>query len=103
MSYSQDLRERVVKFVNEGGSRNAAAQRFGVNRQTVSNWMQRLASHKPGPRTARKLDMALLDQHVATYPDALLTERAAHFGMSVNGIWCAMKRLNLSKKNVAVR
>jgi len=30
-SYSMDLRERVIRFVEEGGSRRGAARRFGVS------------------------------------------------------------------------
>jgi hypothetical protein len=47
--------------------------------------------------------MAALAQHVAQYNDMYLAERAAHFGMSINGIWMALKRLDTTrKKNVAV-
>jgi putative transposase len=40
--YSSDLRERVGKAVmQEGMSRRAAAQRFGLGASTVIKWMQR--------------------------------------------------------------
>jgi putative transposase len=40
--YSNDLRERVVVAVTQGGlSRREAAQRFGIGVSTVVNWMQR--------------------------------------------------------------
>jgi len=102
MSYSEDLRQRVIKYVGSGGSKVEAAARYGVGRDTVYRWLKQPKPSKPGPKAPR-IDTHALAEHVANNPDALLTERAAHFGMSVNGIWCAMKRLNLSKKNVAVR
>ena len=50
--YSSDLRERVVKAVMQDGmSRRAAAQRFGIGVSTVITWMQhwRGTGHvKPG-------------------------------------------------------
>jgi hypothetical protein len=36
---------------------------------------------------------------VRDFPDALLRERTAHFGVSVNAIWVAMKTLKITKKN----
>jgi transposase len=39
MTYSTDLRERVIAFVNEGGSKIEASQRFKVTRKTVYNWL----------------------------------------------------------------
>jgi putative transposase len=40
--YSSDLRERVVRaVVDDGLSRRAAAQRFGIGVSTVITWVQR--------------------------------------------------------------
>jgi transposase len=40
--YSQDLRERVVRAVEEEGlSRRAAAVRFGIEASTAINWVRR--------------------------------------------------------------
>jgi transposase len=42
MALSDDLRERVVKAVVEGGmSRNAAAERFGVSVASAVRWVKR--------------------------------------------------------------
>ena len=32
------------------------------------------------------------------YPEALLKERAAHFGVHINAIWTAFKKLKITKK-----
>lgn len=40
-SYSNDLRDRVVAFVEGGGSRRAAARHFGVSASFVVKLMQR--------------------------------------------------------------
>jgi hypothetical protein len=37
------------------------------------------------------LDKAALAAHVRDFPDALLKERAAHFGVHINAIWVALK------------
>jgi transposase len=39
MSYSIDLRERIIKFVEEGHSKTEAAKVFGISRFTILNWL----------------------------------------------------------------
>jgi putative transposase len=104
MTYSLDLRERAISFVKQGGNKAEAARVFGVNRQTLYNWLgaKHLAPKRCGTRR-RKLDKAALAKHVQQYPDALLRERAAHFGVRINSIWVAMCVLNISKKNDTLR
>ncbi|MCA2715663.1 MAG: helix-turn-helix domain-containing protein, partial [Microcystis sp. M176S2] len=41
MAYSMDLRERVVKYVREGGSKAEAARRYEVSEATVYTWLKR--------------------------------------------------------------
>jgi putative transposase len=104
MTYSVDLRKRAISFVNEGGSKADAARIFGINRQTLYNWLESKDLHpkRCGPRR-RKLDKAALAAHVQAHPDALLRERAAHFGVRVNAVWVALRRMQMTKKNDALR
>ena len=45
-AYSQDLRDRVIKAVTEGGeSRHAAARRFGVSPASAIKWVQHYERH----------------------------------------------------------
>ena len=41
MTYSLDLRQRVVSFVEGGGSKSEASRVFGVGRNTVYSWLRR--------------------------------------------------------------
>ncbi|MBX3487373.1 MAG: IS630 transposase-related protein [Candidatus Paracaedibacteraceae bacterium] len=41
MSYSVDLRERVVKFIEEGGSKSSAAILFCIDRSTILGWLKK--------------------------------------------------------------
>jgi transposase len=104
MSYSVDLRERVVSYVRGGGSPTKAAQVFQVGRTTLYRWLG-LGDLRPKPakERRRKLDKAALASHVRDYPDALLRERAAHFGVHINAIWTALKKLKITKKNDEIR
>ena len=101
MRYSNDLRKRALAYISAGGSQSAAAARYGITRRTLYNWLHAADSFayvKPGPRTSRKLDWEALRQRVAASPDLMLKEYAAHFGVSVNGIFYACKRMGLSYK-----
>lgn len=104
MTYSLDLRERAISFVKQGGSKAEAARVFGVNRQTLYNWFgaKDLAPKGCGPRR-RKIDKAALAAHVRAHPDAILRERAAHFGVHTNAIWVALRQMDIRKKNDALR
>lgn len=100
MSYSIDLRVRVVDYVRNGGLRSEASRLFGVDRKSIYNWLQRddLSPKSHGSRH-RKLNKQALADHVRDFPDALLRERAAHFNVSVPSLWAALRKMNIVKKN----
>ena len=102
MSYSVDLRQRVVKFVEEGGAKAEAARRFSVSEGSVHNWLKRddLAPTRV-KRRHRKLDWKALEQHVQDEPDAKLIDRAEHFGVHTTAIWYAIKQMNITRKSGA--
>lgn len=102
MTYSIDLRKRVVSFINDGGTHKDAARLFKVSTKTIYNWLQRpdLRPKVHGFRK-RKLDKDALKRHVEEYPDALLRERAAHFGVHINAIWVALRAMNIREKKSA--
>ena len=100
MSYPIELRKRVVEFVKEGGQQIEAARVFKVSRRTVYTWLQRsdLTPTVRGPRK-QKLDRDKLKAHVSAFPDALLRERAKHFGVGKSAVWKALQKLRIRKKN----
>jgi transposase len=102
MSYSIDLRKRVIDYVNQGGRKSEAARIYKVSRRTVYYWLGRsdLTPTARGP-CDRKLKKQELAAHVEAYPDAILRERAVYFGVSKNAIWAALQQLAISKKNSA--
>lgn len=105
MTYSVDLRKRVVEFVRQGGSKQEAARRFRVSRWCVYDWLSRetLTPDKQGCPGPWKLDAEALKAHVEAYPDAYQHERAAALGVSRHVVLYGLKRLGLRrKKNAAV-
>ena len=99
MAYNIDLRERVVNFVKNGGSKAQAARKYEVSRWCVYDWCKRsdLAPVKV-KRRSRKLDWEALIKHVLEYSDALLRERAAFFGVNINAIRYALKQMEQIRK-----
>jgi transposase len=105
MSYSEDLRERVIGFVRNGGGKTEAARIFSVSRAIVYIWLG-TESQKPlktGPKGPHKLDLEKLKQLVKEKPDAYLDELAAELNVSDFAVAYGLKRLGISrKKNQAV-
>ena len=108
MAYSEDLRKRVLRFVQQGGSKAEAARRYEVHLRTVFVWLAQGDQHqrgKPGPSTSRKFSRDKLARLLAKHPDALLKELAQALDVqSINTISHALKQMGISrKKNAAVR
>lgn len=103
MAYSLDLRKRVVAFVKAGGSKSAAHRQFNVSLWCVNNWVARETLETTYSRHGRprKIDLEELRQHIIDYPDMILRERAAHFGVYINSIWYACQILKITRKKNA--
>lgn len=103
MTYSLDLRRRVVNFVKNGGSKVEASRRYEVSRWCVHDWCTRdELMPKTVKRRKRKLDWDALKQDVKDNPNALLRERAERFGVNINAIWYALKEMKKDEKQQAI-
>lgn len=102
--YGKDIKERVIAFIESGGSKLEASRRFNVSRPSIDRWLLlkattgSLALPKLKPRKWRKLDPQALIDYVSAHPDKDLSEYAAYFGLSPSGIWRALKRLKMTRK-----
>lgn len=100
MTYSVDLRRKVVAFVRDGGSQREAARHFDISLWCVRDWLTRkdLKPQQKGVPRQRKLDKQAVRAHVRDHPEAILRERAAHFGVHVSSMGWALHRLKLTRK-----
>ena len=101
MTYSTDLRKRVLDFIQTGGKKADAARRFSLNRSTIYRWLAAedpFSSEKPGPKNMKVLDEAALKKHVADFPDLTQNERASHFGVSESSIAYGLRKLGIRRK-----
>jgi transposase len=81
-AYSQDLRERIVKAVEEGKSRREVAHVFHVSLSTVKRYLKQISEKghldpKPIPGRPKNKEAALrarLQAQLQASPDATLAE-----------------------------
>lgn len=101
MSYSKDLRNRVMSYVRGGGSKAEAAALFSVSRSQVYVWLRQGASYsigKPGPKKNRKVDAEQLASAISSCPDTRIKELGERFGVHESTISKALKRLGIVRK-----
>jgi len=103
MSYSIDLRERVIRFIEEGGSKVDAAHIFGVCRVTIYSWLTKkektgTVKDAPPKRGWKKINPQVLIAYINQHPDLTLADYAKHFGASIPSVCLAFKRLKITRK-----
>ena len=101
-AYALDLRERVVKFIQAGGSKVEAGRRFSLGRSTIYRYLAAVKSNTLAPKTSwgawRKLDPAKLQAHVKKHPDATLAELQKVFAVSHHAVWTRLNQLGFTLK-----
>jgi transposase len=101
-AYALDLRERVVKFIHNGGSKMEAARRFDLGRRTVYRYLAAAHQGALAPKKSwghwRKLDPQKLRAHVQQHPDATLKELQRVFGVSHHAVWVRLRQLGFTLK-----
>jgi transposase len=101
-AYALDLRERVVKFIQGGGSKAGAARHFDLARSSVYRYLAAAQKGALTPKKSwgywRKLDPQKLQAHVKKHPDATLKELQQVFGVSHHAVWVRLGQLGFTLK-----
>lgn len=102
MSYSIDLREKVIKFIENGSSIIEAACIFDISRPTIYRWLEKkkLGCLKdPTPkRPWRKINPQDLLEFVEKHSDLTLAQYANYFKTTAMAILKAFRRLRITRK-----
>jgi len=104
MSYSVDLRERVVSYVESGNSRIAAAKFFKVGEKTLQRWIA--LKHETGTLSPKphgggyppKIDLSELKKIVDAHPNKTLADLQKDFPVAAVSLWHALKKLKYTYK-----
>lgn len=108
--YSQDLRDKVIKFLEGGKSQRKAAQVFSLSKTTINTWNVRykregscVARKRPGATPRMKPEE--LSKYIREHPASRISDMSLHFGMSKSGIGYWLKKLKYSfkKKNIPIK
>ena len=101
-AYGMDLRQRIIGFVNDGGTKVEASKKFKVGRRTVYYYLTRAKAGKLEPEKSwgswKKLDPQKLKDYVKTHADSTLMEMKKVFGVSHNTIWVRLNKLGITLK-----
>ncbi|WP_425364376.1 IS630 transposase-related protein [Candidatus Tisiphia endosymbiont of Mystacides longicornis] len=101
--YSQDLREKVINYIEKGNSQESAARIFAIHKNTISRWNVR--RRKEGTVLARarlgfksKIDKKALEYFVTNNPNSKLQEIGKNFGITGSQVANILKKLGFSYK-----
>lgn len=102
-SYSLDLRERVLNHLEKKNDKKIASELFGVGIATIYRWVNRKKLNgniEPIRRkyAYKKIDDQKLIEYVDANPDHFLSEIGEHFGLTLQTIFYALKRLKITRK-----
>jgi len=101
--YSLDLRQRVLKYLENNNDKRAASRLFQVGIATIYRWVARQKATGNvlplrRPYAYKKIDDEKLIAYVEAHPDHFLSEIAHHFGLTLQAIFYALKRLKITRK-----
>jgi putative transposase len=102
-AYSIDLRERVIEYVESGGSKAEACRIYKIDDNTLYRWLKRkkqrgnlqadIVIRKPRKLTESKV-LALVESN----PEATLKEYAKELGVTSVAVFYAFKKLGITRK-----
>ena len=103
MSYSKDLRERVLAYNASGHTIKETSEVFKVGTTTIKAWKKLLSESgslekKELERKPRKFESEKLRAYIAENPEAPLAEIAKEFGGSSSGAFDALEREKITLK-----
>ncbi len=99
MTYPLKFREKVFEVKKkEELTIEATSKRFHVGENTLYRWQRKIEPCDRRNKPATKIDMEILKEDVAEFPDNYQRERAVKFGVCQKAICLALRRLNITNK-----
>lgn len=103
MSYDKKFKERVLAYIQEGHTQEAASCVFGISTSAIKEWSKRVASGegleaRTRCRKPKKIEPEKLRVYISVNPDAYIREIAAEFGCARSAVQKALKKLKITRK-----
>ena len=102
MTYSLDLREKALEYLDKIGNRQKVVEAFDISLRTLERWIRRRRENSLPPKQRRsspsKIDDQKLRLFVQEHPDFYLREIAKSFGATLQAVFYACRRLKISLK-----
>ena len=77
MPYSSDFRQKVINFVENGGTITKAAHIFGIRRASIYRWLSRPTLEATKVKSCqRKLDWKELEKDVKQNPESSIVRQS---------------------------
>ena len=100
---SEDLRIRVIEYINLGNNCASASRKFDISYTSVHRWYSRYketGSYKPKPYPGKRaiLSNNQFINYVDSHPNATLAQIGLHFNMSAKSAHYYMKKCNYRYK-----
>ena len=100
--HTLELRERIVRFVNQGGLKTDAAKIFNVGRKSVYRYLDAAEAGKLAPLpcggSKKKFSSEKLEEEVAKKPDATLKELGKELGVNHVSVWRRLRKMSVTRK-----
>lgn len=101
--YTLDLREKVIKYLQKGHSKQSCAEVFSLHLSTVQRWWRRytVEGHvTPRKRLGSKgkVDPESLMKYVKAHPEHTLKQIGSYFGVTAVAILLRLQQLGFSYK-----
>ena len=94
MPYSLYFIQKVIIFVENGGTLTKAAYTFGIGRASIYRWLSRPKLEATKVKRRRiKLDWKESEKDVKPNPEFKLADRAKKFGVNQPAIFYVLKRM----------
>ena len=101
--YSQDLRKRVIKYIEQGNSYAESSRRYEVSRETARKWYIRWRTEghcnvKARPGKKSRIVQSEFENYVNSHPGSTLAQIGSHFGMTGRSAFYYMRKFSFSYK-----
>lgn len=101
--YSEDLRTKVLDFIDQGNTKILASKLFGIGRDTIYRWIRLrkdtgMLKAKVRVYLPLKVDYQKLQEIMKNKPDSTLKELGSFFNMSGPGMGYVLERLKITRK-----